>query len=53
MENALIMIPPPLTGGGQGVGEAGTLLFHGTFPPTLALSRRGGGKVLETLRDPQ
>ena len=35
--------PPPLTGGGQGVGEVATCRFHIYFPLFLTLPRQGGG----------
>ena len=39
--------PPPLTGGGEGVGELSSVSnLNGTFPPTLTLPRQGGGDVL-------
>jgi len=38
--------PPPLTGGGRGVGEGirGNVPVERYLPPTLTLSRQGGGK---------
>ena len=37
------LAPPPLTGGGWGVGAAAGSSKDGTFPPTLPLPRKGGG----------
>ena len=47
------IIPPPLTGGGQGVREAATWSLHGNVPPTLALPRQGGGNFFENLQEHQ
>ena len=51
----LSFLPPPLTGGGQGVGEATTNDDHGNSPPTLTLPfrpavwvRQGGGNIFIT-----
>ena len=35
--------PPPLTGGGRGVGEAPASGLRDNLPPTLTLPRQGGG----------
>ena len=40
---SLHVTPPPLTGGGWGVGAATNGSKGGTFPPTLTLPRQGGG----------
>jgi len=39
--------PPPLTGGGWGVGDNATCDYRGTFPPTLTLPRQGGGNIFD------
>lgn len=41
--------PPPLTGGGWGVGEAAVASNHEecNLPPTLTLPRKGGGDSFE------
>jgi hypothetical protein len=36
-------LPPPLTGGGEGEGEASTYRKYGNFTPTPTLPRQGGG----------
>ena len=38
--------PPPLTGGGRGVGEAANGVGNGAFPPTPTLPRKGGGSLM-------
>jgi len=38
-------IPPPLAGGGQGVGEGATGVNAGNVTPTPALPRQGGGSM--------
>ena len=40
---SLHVTPPPLTGGGWGVGAATNGSKYGTSPPTLTLPRKGGG----------
>ena len=40
--------PPPLTGGGWGVGEAPTSGAYGNLPPTLTLPRQAGGNNTRT-----
>jgi len=42
--------PPPLTGGGWGVGEGAPCRYHGNFPPTLTLPRQGGGNVFDVCK---
>ena len=42
-----VLAPPPLTGGGWGVGEIVTAAFHGNFPLTPTLSRKGRGRRAE------
>jgi len=47
MQKSCKSAPPPLTGGGWGVGEDATCGYDGTFPPTLTLPRQGGGNILD------
>ena len=44
------LVPPPLTGGGQGVGDVGSSNECGDLPPTLTLPRQGGGNILGSIK---
>src|ERR1700688_1362972 len=42
LQNFCKLTPPPLTGGGWGVGEAATCRFHGKLPPHPTPPPQGG-----------
>jgi hypothetical protein len=44
------MFPPPLTGGGWGVGETATSRFHVNLLPYPNPPRQGGGDLLVLLQ---
>jgi len=55
MPSSESLLPPPLAGGGQGVGDVGdsTVSAHGDFTPTPTLPRQGGGRVKSATVNPQ
>ena len=53
LQNSCKLTPPPLTGGGWGVGEAATCRFHGKLPPHPNPPPQGGRGLFRLLQEPK
>ncbi len=53
LQNSCKLTPPPLTGGGWGVGEAATCKFNGKLPPHPNPPPQGGRGLFRLLQEPQ